>query len=71
MGFIYSLFQEFLSFYVGEVLCADMQDFEKLRRIFVRRLPRLLTDQTATIIGPRATDPVDIMITIVRELHAG
>lgn len=55
----------------GEVLCADMQGFEKLGRILMRRLPRLLTDQTAAIIGPQSADPVDIMIPIVRELHAG
>lgn len=55
----------------GEVLCADMQEFEKLGRILMRRLPRLLTDQTAAIIGPRSADPVDIMLPIVRELHAG
>jgi acyl dehydratase len=55
----------------GEVLCADMQGFEKLGRILVRRLPRLLTDQTATILGSQSADPVDVMIPIVRELHAG
>lgn len=54
----------------GEVLCADMQRVEKLGRILVRRLPRLLTDQTAAIIGPPSTDPVDVMLPIVRELHA-
>jgi len=55
----------------GEVLCADMQDIAKLGRILVRRLPRLRTDQTATIIGSQLADPVDVMIPIVRELHAG
>lgn len=55
----------------GEVLCADMQGFEKLGGILVRRLPRLLTDQTATIIGSQFADPVDVMIPIVRELHLG
>jgi acyl dehydratase len=54
----------------GEVLCTDMRDFEKLGRILVRRLPRLLTDQTATIVGAQSADPVDVMISIVRELHA-
>jgi hypothetical protein len=55
----------------GEVLCADMQSFEKWARILVKRLPRLPTDQTATLFDDDdPDDPVEVMLTIVRELHA-
>lgn len=54
----------------GEFLCADMNSFEKLGPIIVKRLPRLPTDQTATLSHVRAEDPVTVMLPIAREVHA-
>ena len=54
----------------GEVLCADMQSFENSGPVLIRRLPRLPTDQTATLFDVEVADPIDVMLPIVRELHA-
>jgi len=54
----------------GEVLCADMQSSESLGRILVRRLPRLPTDQTASLLNIETADPIDVMLPIVREMYA-
>jgi hypothetical protein len=54
----------------GEVLCADMQSFEKRATILMRRLPRLPTDQTSSLFEEKLTDPLDIFIGIVRLVHA-
>jgi hypothetical protein len=54
----------------GEVLCADLQSLGKLGRIVVRRLPRLPTDQTAAIFDTETVDPVDTIISVVREMQA-
>jgi hypothetical protein len=53
----------------GELLCADMAKFEKWRRIVVRRLPHLPTDQTATLFEDESEDPLLAMLPIVREMH--
>ncbi len=53
----------------GELLCADMAKFEKWRRIVVRRLPRLPTDQTATLFEDDSEDPLLAMLPIVRDMH--
>jgi hypothetical protein len=53
----------------GEVLCADMVAFGRWRRIVVTRLPRLPTDQTATLYEDDAIDPVDTMLPIVRAVQ--
>ena len=55
----------------GEVLCADMKSFGHWRNILVRRLPRLPTDQTATLFDDENEDPVDVMLPIVREMGKG
>ncbi len=54
----------------GEVLCADIQAFETPGRILVRRLPRLLTDQTASISTLATVDPISVLLPIVREVYA-
>ncbi len=54
----------------GEILCADMQSFESPGPILVQRLPRLPTDQTATLSRVDAADPINVMLAIVREVHA-
>jgi acyl dehydratase len=53
----------------GEVLCADIQSFKK-GRILVNRLPRLLTDQTASLSNVATLDPIDVLLPIVRAVHA-
>jgi acyl dehydratase/NAD(P)-dependent dehydrogenase (short-subunit alcohol dehydrogenase family) len=54
----------------GEMLCADMNRFARGVRVVVKRLPRTDTDQTATLVGAPSADPLDVMLPVVRELHA-
>jgi acyl dehydratase len=51
----------------GEVLCADIQSFESPGRILVRRLPRLPTDQTASLLKIETAEPISAILPIVRE----
>jgi hypothetical protein len=50
----------------GEILCADLERSNKQFRILVERLPRMLTDQTATVIPAKAMSPAEVMLPIVR-----
>jgi len=54
----------------GEMLCADMNRFEPGIGVVVKRLPRIATDQTATLLAVPAADALETMLPIVRELHA-
>jgi len=54
----------------GEVLCADMNAFQNPMHVTVSRLPRLLTDQTASISAAETADPLETMIPIVREVQS-
>lgn len=54
----------------GEVLCADMQRFEKFGTVVMRRLPRLATDQTASIQATETEDATTLMREIVRAMTA-
>lgn len=54
----------------GEILCADLQTFETPGRILVRRLPRLPTDQTASIFTVGTADPISVILPIIREVYA-
>jgi acyl dehydratase len=54
----------------GEVLCADIQRFESPGRILVRRLPRLRTDQTASLMNIATAEPISVILPIVREVNA-
>jgi len=54
----------------GETLCAEMNRFDKGTRVLVRRLPRLLTDQTATVMPVESADPLSILPPILREMHS-
>jgi acyl dehydratase len=54
----------------GEVLCADIQSFERPGRIVVRRLPRLPTDQTASLLKSGTADPISVILPVVREVYA-
>jgi MaoC like domain len=51
----------------GEQMCRDMNEHLSNLRILVARLPRLATDQTATVIPGRAPDPIDVLLPLVRE----
>jgi acyl dehydratase/NAD(P)-dependent dehydrogenase (short-subunit alcohol dehydrogenase family) len=55
----------------GEVLCADMNRFARGMRVVVKRLPRLLTDQTATVMPTESEDPAAAMLPIIREMRTG
>lgn len=53
----------------GEKLCADLQAFRSNLRLVVKRLPRTLTDQTATVALVEAKSAADVMIPIVAEMQ--
>jgi hypothetical protein len=55
----------------GEMLCADMDRVLGGTRIVASRLPRMLTDQTATLILVRSSDPFEVLLPLIREMHAG
>jgi NAD(P)-dependent dehydrogenase (short-subunit alcohol dehydrogenase family) len=55
----------------AEVLCADMDRFIPGIRVLVRRLPRLLTDQTATLTATGITPPIDVLFSVIREMQSG
>jgi hypothetical protein len=54
----------------GEFLCADLNRSIPQISILVSRLPRMLTDQTATIAEVKTADPVAAMLALIREIHA-
>jgi NAD(P)-dependent dehydrogenase (short-subunit alcohol dehydrogenase family) len=55
----------------GEVLCADLnRSFRRQLRIHVARLPRVLTDQTASVTPAETADPVSIMLPIIRSINS-
>jgi len=54
----------------GEILCADLNAAMKPTHVTQFRLPRLLTDQTATIIAAETAQPIDVMLPIVREVQS-
>ncbi len=51
----------------GEILCADITAQMPKARITVSRLPRLLTDQTATLEQPATPDALAIMLPLIRD----
>jgi NAD(P)-dependent dehydrogenase (short-subunit alcohol dehydrogenase family) len=54
----------------GEVLCADMNVSLAPLHVTVSRLPRLLTDQTATSAATETAHPVETMLSIIREVQS-
>jgi NAD(P)-dependent dehydrogenase (short-subunit alcohol dehydrogenase family) len=54
----------------GEVLCAEMNAFQAPLHVTVCRLPRLPTDQTASITPAETADPLETMLPIVREVQS-
>jgi len=53
----------------GECVCRGIAEQHPRNQIVVRRLPRIATDQTASILGAPALDPLDAMLPIVREIQ--
>jgi MaoC like domain len=53
----------------GEILCEDINSRMQNVRIIVRRLPRLPTDQTASLVHKDTTDPIAVMLPIIREVQ--
>jgi hypothetical protein len=53
----------------GEALCTSLTASIPGLRIAVRRLPRVATDQTATILPIASSNPIETMVPILRELH--
>jgi NAD(P)-dependent dehydrogenase (short-subunit alcohol dehydrogenase family) len=52
----------------GEMLCAEMSRQWTDARIIVKRLPPVLTDQTAAVKPAKLMDAVDVMLPIIREM---
>ncbi len=54
----------------AEVLCSDIDKYLPGAHVLVRRLPRLLTDQTSALLNSAVLDPVQALLPIIREMHA-
>ncbi len=53
----------------AEVLCNEMGKSLPGVHIIMRRLPRMLTDQTASLDTAEVEDPLPVMLPIIREMH--
>ena len=53
----------------GEALCQDMNRSIPGVRISVARLPRLVTDQTATTVAIETQSAIDVLLPLIRELQ--
>jgi hypothetical protein len=54
----------------GETLCANINRAHNRVRTIVSRLPRLFTDQTATVLPMERSDPLEVMLPIVRKVQS-
>ena len=54
----------------GEILSADLARSSTGSRVIVERLPRMLTDQTATTMAIKTASPLEVMLPIVRRMEA-
>ena len=52
----------------AEVLVAELPRWLRHVRVINRRLPRLSTDQTATLFGNSPTSNLDVLLPLVREV---
>lgn len=55
---------------VGEMLCQHLNRSNCGIRAIAHRLPRLLTDQTATIPPVATRDPLEVMLPLIREVQS-
>jgi hypothetical protein len=53
----------------GEILCGDLARSNVGLRFIVERLPRMLTDQTATVMPIKTIAPLEVMLPIVRRME--
>ncbi len=53
----------------GEKLCDYLNHFDSNLSVFVKRLPRIATDQTLSLFNQPAANALDIMVDIVREIN--
>jgi len=53
----------------GEVLCDELSRSWPECRLIVRRLPRLPTDQTSTLLSVETSSIQEVMLPIVREVE--
>ena len=53
----------------GEVLCADMNNHMQEMQVIVERLPRMLTDQTATTSAVETASALDVMRPIILKMQ--
>jgi NAD(P)-dependent dehydrogenase (short-subunit alcohol dehydrogenase family) len=55
----------------GELLCADLnRSYRRHLRIHVERLPRILTDQTASVTPIETADAASIMLPVIRSVYS-
>jgi NAD(P)-dependent dehydrogenase (short-subunit alcohol dehydrogenase family) len=54
----------------GELLCEDLNRTYRHHKIHVERLPRVLTDQTASVTPAETVDPVSVMLPIIRTVYS-
>ncbi len=55
----------------GEILCANMNRANTRTRVVVSRLPRLMTDQTATVVPATTAEPLDVLLPVIRQVQLG
>jgi len=55
----------------GEILCANMNRANTRTRVVVSRLPRLMTDQTATVVPATTAEPLDVLLPAIRQVQLG
>ena len=53
----------------GELLCAEINRFRPGIHVITRRLPRVLTDQTVSLIQRNSEDALAVMLPIVRMMQ--
>lgn len=53
----------------AEILCADLQERLANLTVISKRLPRVATDQTGSILAVGSADCIDVMLPIIREMH--
>lgn len=54
----------------GEALCSDMNEAFAPMHVTQSRLPRLPTDQTASLTDVPTADPVETLLPIIREVQS-
>jgi len=54
----------------GEILCSYINRAHGRIHVIMDRLPRLLTDQTATLPPVKNADPLEIMLPIIRKVQS-